>query len=94
MLPTSSLTLQTEKTSLTIVNQDERAVMHLIEELLTRSNLTPAELARRMGIHPQTLNQYRYMRRKHPSIQWLTKLVEICGGRIWIEMPTRSLGAG
>lgn len=71
---------------------DDRAIAYLIDELLKNSGLYPSELARRLGVNPATINQYRYHRRPNPSIQWLVKLVTACGGRVVVEMPQKPLG--
>lgn len=78
--------------SLHSVVNDNRAIAHLIDQLLAASGFTNAELARRLGVVPQTLAQYRYGRRTHPSVQWVAKLVEVCGGKLYIELPSEPLG--
>ena len=88
-LPSTSSTTPTS--SLAVVVNDDRAIARLIEELLNRSNLTETELAERIGVARQSLHQYRSLRRKRPSIQWLARLVEAAGGRIYVEFPTRQL---
>lgn len=70
-----------------VVIPDDRALMGLIEMLLERAGVPQAEIARRLGIRHQSLNQYRWLRRKRPSIQWLVKLANACGARIIIEFP-------
>lgn len=64
---------------------DDRAVVYLIDQLILKSGLTQSEIARRLGIKLQSLNQYR--RRKRPGVVWLAKLAEACGGRLYMELP-------
>lgn len=64
---------------------DDRAVVYLIDQLIAKSGLSQSELARRLGIRLQSLNQYR--RRKRPGVVWLAKLAEACGGRLYVEFP-------
>jgi hypothetical protein len=71
-----------------IIN-DDRAIMALIEVLLDRAGLTQAEVARRMGVTINTVNQYRWLRKKRPSIRWITRLAEACGARLVVEWPNR-----
>src|SRR5688572_27149529 len=79
MISTLDLSLAPPQRSLSVVQTDERAIAHLIDELLSASGLSVNELAKRMGCQRSSINQYRYLRRVRPSIQWLTKLVEVCG---------------
>lgn len=72
----------------TVIN-DDRAIMALIEVLLDRAGLTQAEVARRMGVTINTVNQYRWLRKKRPSIRWITRLAEACGARLVVEWPNR-----
>jgi hypothetical protein len=88
-IPSGSLPAKTQ--SLTIVLDDPRSIALLIEQLLIRANLSEAELARRLGIKRASLNQYRSLRRKRPSLAWFARLVETCGGRIILEYPTKRL---
>jgi len=73
--------------SVAVVLSDERAVPRLVELLIERSGLSQAEIARRMGIQSQSLNQYKIARRSRPSLQWLARLAETCGAKILVEFP-------
>ena len=73
-----------------VISTDDRAVMGMIELLLDRAGVPQAEVARRLGIRFQSLNQYRWLRRKRPSIQWFARLANACGARLVIEFPTKS----
>lgn len=77
--------------SVMIIVEDDRAIQRLIETLLDRSGLTQSELARRLGITFQSLNQYKYLRRKRPSVQWFTRLAHACGARVVLEFPSRPI---
>ena len=68
-----------------IVVADDRAVVYLIDLLIQKSGLSQSEVARRLGIKLQSLNQYR--RRQRPGLIWVAKLAEACGGRVIIEFP-------
>lgn len=72
-----------------VVPTDDRSIMALIELILDRAGVSQAEVARRLGIRHQSLNQYRWLRRKRPSIQWISRLAQACGARIVIEFPTK-----
>ena len=74
-----------------IIPQDERAVMHIIDLLVARAGISQTEIAKRMGIKPQSLNQYLNRRRLNPSIHWMTRLAGVCGGRIVLEFPSEGL---
>lgn len=88
-LPSSTANIVTP--SLAVVGQDPRSVQRLIELLIERSGTPQAELARRMGITIQSLNQYKMGRRQSPSLAWMARLAEVCGARITIEFPSRPL---
>lgn len=77
------------RTSLAVVLSDDRAIMNLIEQLLARSGMTDSEIAERLGIRRQSLTQYRYLRRKRPSVAWLARLAEATGARLYLEWPAR-----
>jgi predicted XRE-type DNA-binding protein len=87
----SSATPTHNRPSLAAVIADDRAIMSLIEQLLDRSGLPQTEIARRLGIRKQSLNQYRHLRRKRPSIQWIARLADACGARLFVEFPARPL---
>lgn len=61
---------------------DTRTVVHLVGLLIDRSGMPAAEIARRMGISPQALNQYRKARRVRPSVVWLARLAQVCGATL------------
>lgn len=65
-------------------------ISRLIEEVIARSGMSYTEVATRLGIKVQTLNQYRYGFRPNPSVSWLSRLALVCGGRLVLEMPPRA----
>jgi predicted DNA-binding protein (UPF0251 family) len=77
--------------NLAIIPTDHAGVSRLVSTCLERSGLSGAEAARRMGISPQTLHQYKSARRTRTSLEWLLRLVEVCGGHIYIELPPDKL---
>ena len=64
---------------------DDRAIVYLIDQLIAKSGLSMSEIARRLGIRLQSLNQYRH--RRKIGLIWLTRLAEACGGRVVVEFP-------
>jgi hypothetical protein len=78
--------------SIAVVLDDPRAMTNLITQLLSRSGMSLAEMCRRLGIKPQSIQQYKAGRRMKPSAEWLARLVQVCGGRLIVEFPTTPLG--
>lgn len=78
--------------SIAVVLDDPKAVTSLIIQLLQRSGMSQAEMCRRLGIKPQSMQQYKAGRRMKPSAEWLARLVQVCGGRLLVEFPTTPLG--
>lgn len=72
---------------LTPVLNDDAAIVALISKVLDRSPLSVPQIAERLGVTPMAIYQYKYGRRPHPSIQWVVRLVEAVGGKIWVELP-------
>lgn len=75
-----------------VIIPDPVAVQNLIELLIIRSGANNSEVARMMGVKVQSLNQYRSLKRRRPSIQWLCRLAHACGARIVIEWGDGTLG--
>jgi len=74
-----------------VIQSDPRGIPRLIEVILSRAGMPAAEVARRLGIQPQALNQYRTGRRINPSVLWLARLAAVCGGRVVVEFPEREM---
>lgn len=85
MIPLLSPSQADPTTRTATIVADDRAVVYLVDQLITKSGLTQSEIARRLGIRLQSLNQYR--RRKRPGVVWMAKLAEACGGRLVVEFP-------
>lgn len=89
-LPSSgSIPVIKHTTPLTPLVADERAIGHLLGLLMSRSGLSTNEVARRLGVTPNSVRQYLKGRRCKPSLIWFIKLVEVCGGRVNLETPER-----
>lgn len=68
-----------------MVVADDRAIISLIEQLIAKSGLSQSEIARRLGIKLQSLNQYRFRRR--PGLKWIVRLADVTGAKIYVEFP-------
>jgi hypothetical protein len=80
-----------EKAPLSVVLADERAIVYLIDQLLSRAGLNSAEVCRRLNISESNFSQYRSLRRKRPSLWWFVRLAQACGARVMVEFPVRPL---
>jgi len=83
------ITLQSSPAKATVIN-DGRSIAYLVDLLIARSGVSQKEVARRLGVAPQSLNQYRMKRRARPSAQWLARLAEVCGARLVVELGSRA----
>ena len=86
----SSLTQRTAHVA--IVLSDDRSIPPLLTQIVDRSGLSQSEIARRLGVTRQTVNQV-LLARKRPTLQWFAKLAEVCGARLTIEFPGSPLGS-
>jgi predicted XRE-type DNA-binding protein len=77
--------------SILVVLDDDRAMTSLIDQLLEKAGISQAEASRRLGVSKQAVSEYKNLKRRRPSIQWLAKLVQVCGGRIIVEFPPERL---
>lgn len=78
----------TPSSRLVVVVGDDRALVSLMDQLFKQSGLTQVELAERLGVRKQTINQYLNYRRCNPSVLWLMRFAEACGGRLIMEIPS------
>lgn len=70
-----------------VVLTDAESTARIVEQVLERAGMSQREVARRLGIQPQSLNQYVRSRRMNPSVEWLARLVEVCGGQLLVRFP-------
>lgn len=91
IVPVPSSASPIRPTSRAVVVPDPVSVIRLIEEVIDRSGLSRTEISDRLGVRKQSFNQYTYLRKKRPSVQWLARLVDVCGGKLIIEFPPSPL---
>ena len=89
LVPSAASSANVAHRSVTVVN-DDRALNALIERLFAASGLSKTELSNRLGIKLQSFNQYLRFRRRNPSVLWMVRLAESCGGHVVIEFPERA----
>jgi DNA-binding XRE family transcriptional regulator len=75
-VPPTELTLDRESQSIKLINL-----------LFERSGMSQAEIARRIGIKPQSINQYMKQHRT-ATFLWVVRLAQVCGAKVSIEFPT------
>jgi hypothetical protein len=89
-IPTSStIPSYRSTTSITPLVCDERAIMRLLETMLSRGGLSVNEAASRLGVTSNAIRQYLKGRRAKPSLMWFIRLAEVCGAKVTVEWPTR-----
>lgn len=88
-VPTSSIPTFRSLTPLTPVVCDDRAISRMVELLISRSGLSIREIARRLGIYPSTLHQYKSGRRVRPSLIWFVRFASACGAEVTLRWPER-----
>lgn len=72
-----------------VVTSSRESVTNMLGLIVERSGMSQAEIARQMGIRPQSLNQYLTSRRSNPAMTWLARLAEVVGARLVVEWPAR-----
>lgn len=85
MIPPLQPSRSDPSTGTSAIVPDDRAVVYLIDTLISRSGLSQSEIARRLGIKLQSLNQYR--RKRRPGLIWFAKLVTACGAELNVRFP-------
>lgn len=70
-----------------VLTGDPGNTKEAIRLLVARSGLCQAEVARRMGITPQTIQQVVGNRRPRQSVTTVAHLAAVCGGRVIVELP-------
>lgn len=76
---------------LTPVVCDDRALLRLLTTLLERSGQSAGDVARRLGLTDNSILQYTKGRRTRPSLQWFLRFAEMCGAKVYIELPQREI---
>lgn len=79
-------------TTKAIVLTTPATVRRLVQLLLERAGMSQTEVAKRLGITQQALQQYVAGRRQRTSLEWLARLAEVCGARVVVEWPTYDEG--
>ena len=70
------------------VVSDPLALSALLDEMLERAELSQADLCRRLGLTPQTLSQYRSLRRgKGMRLSSFLRWASACGCQVVVECP-------
>jgi transcriptional regulator with XRE-family HTH domain len=59
----------------------------VLERVMEHSGTHQAEVARRMRIRPQSLNQYVKSRRARPSLDWLLHFLSVNGASLVVVFP-------
>lgn len=59
----------------------------ILERVMEHSGTHQAEVARRMRIRPQSLNQYVKSRRARPSLDWLLHFLTVNGAALVVVFP-------
>lgn len=70
-----------------VIPDDPALFKELINILLSHSGLTQSEAARRIGVEPQSVHQYRSGIRANPSLRWFMHFARVCGANVVIEFP-------
>lgn len=63
----------------------------ILERVMEHSGTHQAEVARRMGLRPQSLNQYVKGTKANPSVDWLLHFLQVNGAALTIVFPTNHL---
>lgn len=63
----------------------------ILEAALDAGGMSMVDLARRLGMKPQSLAQYKQSIRRNPSLEWIQRYLQTCGCRIVVEFPSEPL---
>lgn len=77
----------------TIALADDRAIRSFVQQCIAKSGLSQAEVARRLGMRPQSVNQAVRGRVGRPSLHWIVRVVTACGGAVILELPGAGRGS-
>lgn len=85
----SSIPQKPAEANLAVLSEDPRGFARLLELILSRAGISQNELALRLGINGSAISNRK--RIGNPTIQWLVRIVNLCGGKVWVELPSQSL---
>ena len=63
----------------------------LLKEMQRRSTLTTRALSKKLGVEPNSINQYFYKKRGmggSSTMKWFLRFAEACGCRLYLTFPT------
>ena len=81
-LPSEQHSTIPSNATVAVIN-DDRAIHALVELLIKRSGLSQADIAKRMGVKYQSLQQYRY--RTRPTMLCMVRLADVVGAKIVVS---------
>ena len=70
---------------------DSGQIHHVIKEIFRHSSLSISEVARRMGVDRSAIQYHLHKPHVRPSLWWVTKFATVCGSKIVVEFPERTL---
>ena len=68
------------------ITEDHASLSRIVELLVDSSGLAIAEVARRMGVQPQTVHQYIAGNRTNPSMRQVARIAAVCGAKVYVEL--------
>lgn len=68
---------------------DDQAIRGLLQRCLAASGLNMSEVARRIGISPAAFGQVFRKRTQRPSLWWVARFVQVCGGSLVVNLPRK-----
>lgn len=91
ILPASPPVYQAQQpTSLTSAILDSEGIARLLGALLEVSGMNVQQVSRRLGLSENCVREYTKGRRTNPTIRTFVKIVDMMGGRVWVDFPKRS----
>jgi hypothetical protein len=74
-----------------VLTLDSASIAEALNAALFSSGLIQADVARRLGITNQSVDQYRRSARSNPSVKWLIRYLQVCGAKLVVELPHEPL---
>jgi len=74
-----------------ILTLDSASIVEALNAALYSSGLIQAEVAKRLGIRGQSIDQYRRNVKSNPSVKWLIRYLQVCGAKLVVELPHEPL---